>query len=136
MVLTTNITRICNSQSIFTTLSPTRKILTCSNEVTYSKKLFSTLRIFHGQKWPRLPGYSICHVADCDRLEGRHPKTGAAGHNTLLTRPEELAVGRYIDRLDNVGLAVHKEFVRDAANPILRLNKSIRPYMVMSRRPI
>ncbi|OWT42563.1 DDE superfamily endonuclease domain-containing protein [Pochonia chlamydosporia 170] len=58
------------------------------------------------------------------RLEGRQPKKGAAGHNTLLTRPEELAVCRYIDRLDNVGLAVRKEFVRDAANLILRERSS------------
>ena len=54
------------------------------------------------------------------RLQGRPPKTGQPAKNTRLSRPEEDALCRYIDRLDNVNLAVRIEFVTDAANFILR----------------
>ena len=54
------------------------------------------------------------------RLQGRPPKTAQSAKNTRLSRPEENALCRYIDRLDNVNLAVRIEFVTDAANCILR----------------
>ncbi|KAM4067464.1 Tc5 transposase DNA-binding domain-containing protein [Hirsutella rhossiliensis] len=54
------------------------------------------------------------------RLEGRPPKVGRPATNMKLSRPEEAALCRYIDRLDNVNLAVRPEFVTDAANNILR----------------
>src|SRR5580692_9926814 len=59
------------------------------------------------------------------RLKGRPPKVGQPAKNTKLLRAEEAALCRYIDRLDNINLAVHVEFVSvefvtDAANSILR----------------
>lgn len=54
------------------------------------------------------------------RLEGRQPKAGQEAKNTRLSRPEEKALCRYIDRLDHINLAVRVEFVTDAANHILR----------------
>ncbi len=40
--------------------------------------------------------------------------------NLKFSRPEELALCAYIDRLDHINLAVRREFVVDAANHILR----------------
>ncbi|KJZ69182.1 hypothetical protein HIM_11435 [Hirsutella minnesotensis 3608] len=54
------------------------------------------------------------------RLQGRPPKIGQRARNTRLSQPEEKALCRYIDRLDNVNLAVRVEFVTGAANCILR----------------
>ncbi|KJZ68083.1 hypothetical protein HIM_12526 [Hirsutella minnesotensis 3608] len=54
------------------------------------------------------------------RLQGRSAKTGQKATNTKLSRPEEAALCRYIDRLDAINLAVRAEFVADAANCILR----------------
>ena len=54
------------------------------------------------------------------RLQGRPPKIGQRAKNTRLSRPEEKALCRYIDRLDHINLAVRVEFVTDAANHILR----------------
>jgi len=54
------------------------------------------------------------------RLKGRPPKVGQPAKNTKLLRAEEAALCRYIDRLDNINLAVRVEFVTDAANSILR----------------
>ncbi|KJZ69200.1 hypothetical protein HIM_11400 [Hirsutella minnesotensis 3608] len=53
------------------------------------------------------------------RLQGRPPKAGQEAKNTRLSRPEEKALCRYIDRLDHINLAVRAEFVTDAANHIL-----------------
>ena len=53
------------------------------------------------------------------RLKGRSPKVGQLAKNTKLLRPEEAALCRYIDQLDNINLAVRVEFVTDAANSIL-----------------
>lgn len=58
------------------------------------------------------------------RLEGRSPKLGWPAANTKLSRPEENALCRYIDRLDNINLAVRAEFVTDAANYILKKRSS------------
>ncbi|KAM4067613.1 DDE superfamily endonuclease [Hirsutella rhossiliensis] len=60
------------------------------------------------------------------RLQGRPPKTGQRARNTRLSEPEEKALCRYIDRLDNINLAVRVEFVTDAANCILRERSSQR----------
>ncbi|KJZ68123.1 hypothetical protein HIM_12484 [Hirsutella minnesotensis 3608] len=54
------------------------------------------------------------------RLQGRPAKIGQKASNTKLSRPEEAALCRYIDRLDAFNLAVRVEFVADAANCILR----------------
>ncbi|OAQ58169.1 DDE superfamily endonuclease [Pochonia chlamydosporia 170] len=54
------------------------------------------------------------------RLQGRPPKIGRPAVNLKLSRPEEAALCRYIDRLDNINLAVRPEFITDAANHILR----------------
>ena len=54
------------------------------------------------------------------RLKGQPPKVSQPAKNTKLLRAEEAALCRYIDRLDNINLAVRVEFVTDAANSILR----------------
>ncbi|KJZ71080.1 hypothetical protein HIM_09499 [Hirsutella minnesotensis 3608] len=54
------------------------------------------------------------------RLQGRPAKIGQKATNTKLSRPEEAALCRYIDRLDAINLTVRVEFVADAANCILR----------------
>ncbi|XP_044715229.1 DDE superfamily endonuclease domain-containing protein [Hirsutella rhossiliensis] len=54
------------------------------------------------------------------RLEGRGPRNGNPEFHTKLTKAEETALCRYIDRLDNINLAVRKEFVQDTANCILK----------------
>ncbi|KJZ74247.1 hypothetical protein HIM_06253 [Hirsutella minnesotensis 3608] len=54
------------------------------------------------------------------RLQGHHPKAGRPAANLKLSRPEEAALCRYIDRLDNMNLAVRPGFVTDATNNILR----------------
>ena len=59
-----------------------------------------------------------------NRLAGRPPKKGQPATNTKLTRPEEKAICRYIDRLDRINLAVRAEFITDAANTILRERSS------------
>ena len=54
------------------------------------------------------------------RLAGNTPLTGRQYTNMKLLQPEEKALCSYIDRLDNINLAVRREFVVDAANYILR----------------
>ena len=54
------------------------------------------------------------------RLEGRPPKKGHTNTNTMLLVAKEKAVCRYIDRFDNINLAVQTEFVADAVNHILQ----------------
>ncbi|KJZ68915.1 hypothetical protein HIM_11701 [Hirsutella minnesotensis 3608] len=58
------------------------------------------------------------------RLEGRTSLTDRQPTNTKLSKPEEDALCRYIDRLDAVNLAVRREFIVDAANCILRERSS------------
>ena len=58
------------------------------------------------------------------RLDGRGPRNGNSASHTKLTRPEETALCRYIDRLDNINLAVRREFIRDTANCILKARAS------------
>ena len=53
------------------------------------------------------------------RARGVPPKLGHRPTHVRLTDAEEIALCRYIDRLDMVNLAVRKEFVREAANFIL-----------------
>jgi len=59
-----------------------------------------------------------------NRLAGRPPKKGQPATNTKLTKPEEKAICRYIDRLDRINLAVRAEFITDAANTILHERSS------------
>ena len=53
------------------------------------------------------------------RLRGRASLFQRPPSHTLLSKAEEVAICRYIDRLDRVSLSVRKEFVRDAANYII-----------------
>lgn len=53
------------------------------------------------------------------RLAGIGPLESRPVTNTKLTAPEEVAVCRYIDRLDAINLAVKPAFVTDVANYIL-----------------
>ncbi len=54
------------------------------------------------------------------RLSGVTASRSRPATNNRLSRPEEAAICRYIDRLERVNLAVRREFVTDAANAILR----------------
>ncbi|KAM4061702.1 Tc5 transposase DNA-binding domain-containing protein [Hirsutella rhossiliensis] len=54
------------------------------------------------------------------RLDGRTSLTDRQPTNTKLSKPEEDALCRYIDRLGAVNLAVRREFIVDAANRILK----------------
>jgi hypothetical protein len=53
------------------------------------------------------------------RREGVPTKSSRPTFNTKLTREEEVAICRYIDRLDSINFAVHAEFITDAANNLL-----------------
>ena len=77
------------------------------------------------------PGHSIAHVArEFDikpgrlrrRLLGVQPNFGQPSANTKLSEPQELALVRYIDRLERASLAVRKDLLKDAANRILLLD--------------
>jgi hypothetical protein len=65
------------------------------------------------------------HVTDLQidyEVEGRLPKICHVGANLRLTRLEEKALCRYINRLNNhLNLAVQPKFVTDATNAIYRL---------------
>ncbi|KFG81468.1 transposase [Metarhizium anisopliae] len=54
------------------------------------------------------------------RISGILPKGGRHASNAKLSEPVEVALCRYIDRLDKMNLSIRKEFIRDAANLILR----------------
>jgi hypothetical protein len=54
------------------------------------------------------------------RLSGVPLKQGRHASNAWLTGPEEVALCRYVDRLDGTNLSIRKEFIKDAANLILR----------------
>lgn len=58
------------------------------------------------------------------RLQGINQRPGWKAHNTKLTRPEEAALCRYIDRLDVANFSVRPEFITDAANYILKERSS------------
>jgi hypothetical protein len=58
------------------------------------------------------------------RQSGIGPETSRPPTNTKLSAPEEVALCRYIDRLDGINLAVRPAFVTDAANHILRSRAS------------
>ncbi|KID81257.1 transposase [Metarhizium guizhouense ARSEF 977] len=54
------------------------------------------------------------------RRSGVPPENGRHASNAWLTEPEEVALCRYIDRLDRMNLSIRKEFIKDAANLVLR----------------
>lgn len=58
------------------------------------------------------------------RLNGAQPKKGRPAMNTKLLKAEEIALCRYIDRLDGINLAVRVEFITSAANHILEARTS------------
>jgi hypothetical protein len=58
-------------------------------------------------------------------MKGITSKTGHPGYNTKLSSEEEVAICRYIDRLDNCNFAVRVEFITDAANYILKERSSL-----------
>jgi hypothetical protein len=64
-----------------------------------------------------------------NRINGVGPKKGLSAKNTRFSNEEEIALCRYIDRLDHINLAVRAEFVTDAANYILhkRFNQTNSP---------
>jgi hypothetical protein len=68
-----------------------------------------------------------------DRLNGCHYKKGRPGINTKLTKEEEIAICRYIDRLDKINLAVRPEFIADAARSIILARSSTKQQSVEPR---
>ena len=58
------------------------------------------------------------------RMQGIGPLESRLVTNTKLTAPEEVALCRYIDRLDAINLAVKPVFVTDAANYVLACRAS------------
>lgn len=54
------------------------------------------------------------------RQQGISSKFGRTSATTKLLNEEEVAICRYIDRLDKINFAVRVEFITDAANSILR----------------
>ena len=53
------------------------------------------------------------------RLKGAGPLKNRPTNGNRLSEPEELAICRYIDRLNNINLAVRAGFVTDAVNYVL-----------------
>ena len=77
--------------------------------------------IFPMQKWLPWPGNSAFLAIDFDTdWKAVLQKKGQTNTNTKLSAAEEKALCLYIDRLDNINLAVRAEFVTDAANHILQ----------------
>jgi hypothetical protein len=64
--------------------------------------------------------FSISRARLLRRLDGIPPRAGTPATNTRLSKPEESALCRYIDRLDRINLPTRKVFIRDTANLILR----------------
>jgi hypothetical protein len=55
------------------------------------------------------------------RLDGRLPRNIAHTHKTTkLSKAKELALYKYIDRLDRINLSLRKELIRAAADYILQ----------------
>jgi hypothetical protein len=61
-----------------------------------------------------------------DRLNGCQPKKRRSGINTKLTKEEEVAICRYIDRFNRINLAVQPEFIAGAARSIILAKSSTR----------
>ena len=55
-----------------------------------------------------------------NRLNGRTSLANRPPTNTKLSSPEEVALCCYIDRLNAINLAVHREFIMEAVNLILK----------------
>jgi hypothetical protein len=64
--------------------------------------------------------FSISRARLLRRLDGIPPRAGTPATNTRLSKPEESALCRYIDRLDRINLPTRKVFIRDTANLILQ----------------
>ena len=64
--------------------------------------------------------FSISRTRLLRRLDGILPHAGTPATNTRLSKPEESALCRYINRLDHINLPTRKVFIRDTANLILR----------------
>ncbi|KAG5992316.1 hypothetical protein E4U54_003686 [Claviceps lovelessii] len=58
------------------------------------------------------------------RLQGIQPQPGQPTKNTKLRAKEEVALCRYIDRLNAINFAVRPELITDAANYIIRKRSS------------
>ena len=56
------------------------------------------------------------------RWKGRQAKSARLPTNTKLTKTEELAVGLYLKRLDQIGTSARLSMVTDCANSILKRN--------------
>ena len=64
--------------------------------------------------------FQIARTTLVDRLNGAQSRQARKPANPKLLSEEEVAVCRYIDRLDGMNLAIRPEFVTDTANYILK----------------
>ena len=68
--------------------------------------------------------FSIPRARLLRRLDSILPRAGIPATNTKLSKLEESALCRYIDRLDRIDLPTRKVFIRDTANLILQARVS------------
>ena len=68
--------------------------------------------------------FAIPHAWLLHRLDSIPPRTGIPATNTKLSKLEESALCRYIDRLDHINLPTRKAFIQDTANLILQAKAS------------
>jgi hypothetical protein len=74
--------------------------------------------------------FSVSRPLTLESSRGVPPKIGHAGINLKLTKPEEKALCRYIDRLNHlINLAVWPKFITDAANAILQARSTSRYFI-------
>lgn len=59
------------------------------------------------------------------RIDCTGPRAGLRAHNTKLSKEEEVAICRYINRLDTANFAIRPAFVTDAANCILKEGSAV-----------
>ena len=63
--------------------------------------------------------FNVQRLALNRRYKGTGPRIGIPATNTKLTRPEERALCKYIDRLDAINLSLRREYIIGTANLIL-----------------
>ena len=121
MVLTTNIATFADFRSTIRFCSTNFQYCSWKNMESRIQEAVNHIRRFPDAKIATVAKeFGVPRNRLRYRLEGQSPKNGQPAANTKLSRAEESALCRYIDRLDRINLAVRPEFVTDAANYILR----------------
>ncbi|KAK3934571.1 hypothetical protein QBC46DRAFT_273516, partial [Diplogelasinospora grovesii] len=60
------------------------------------------------------------------RMKGIKTKKDVIATNTKLSRPEEAALCRYIDRLDAINLHIQREMIHNTTNLILKVKLTLK----------